>query len=110
MTTLMPTAFSWACRNCAWRSATDPVGTIRCTVGLEIPDDATSFLASVGLYGVHLTLGSYQALEGEIGVHPGSTVPPNTTLFIAFRSIASSNAFLRLALEAIDEPTFVYGS
>ena len=59
---------------------------------------------------MHLTLGSYQALDGEIGVHPGSTVPPKTTLFIALRSIASSNAFRRLAFDAIGVPTFEYGS
>src|SRR5258705_9756592 len=91
ITTLMPTAFSTDCKNCAWRSAAVPVGTIRCTVGFETPDAATSFLASVGLNGVHLTLGSYQTLDGEIGVQPGSTVPPKTTLFSALRSIASSN-------------------
>src|SRR5215831_5141898 len=101
MTTLMPTAFSSACINCAWRSATVPVGTIRCTVGFETPDAWTSFFASVGLYGVHLIDGSYQALEGEIGPHPGKTVPPNTTLFIALRSIASSNAWRNFAFCAI---------
>src|SRR2546430_1013853 len=110
ITTLIPTAFSCDCRNCAWRRATVPVGTIRCTVGFETPDAATSFRASAGSYGVHLTLASYQALDGEIGVQPGRTVPPNTTLFIAFRSIASSNALRRLALDAIGVPTVEYGS
>src|ERR1035437_6861933 len=74
--TWIPTASSSAWRNCAWRSATVPVGTIRWTVGFETPDFWTSVFASAGLYGVHLTVGSYHALEGEIGVQPGSTVPP----------------------------------
>src|SRR6266511_3389563 len=78
--------------NCAWRRATEPVGTMRCTVGFEIPDRATSFFASVGLYGVHFTDASYHALDGAIGVQPGRFVPLNTTLFRALRSIASSNA------------------
>ena len=54
-------------------------------------------------------LGSYHALDGEIGVQPGSAVPPNTTLFMAFRSIASSNALRRSALDASGVPTFEYG-
>ena len=83
-----------------------PVGTIRCTVGFETPDAATSFFACVGLYGVHLTLGSYHALDGERGVQPGRTVPPKTTLFISLRSIAISNALRRLAFAAIGVPTF----
>src|SRR5689334_21130737 len=87
MTRLMPTACSSACMNCACRAAAVPTGTIRWTVGLEMPDCCTSCFAFVGLYGVHLMLGSYHALEGEIGVQPGSTVPPKTTLFIALRSI-----------------------
>src|SRR6185312_9059188 len=92
MTTWMPTASSSDCRNCACRSATVAVGTIRCTVGFETPDCCTSFFACVGLNGVHLMLGSYHELDGEIGVQPGSTVPPKTTLFMALRSIAISNA------------------
>src|SRR6478672_8502480 len=106
ITTLMPTACSSDWRNCAWRAAAVPTGTIRCTVGFEMPDCWTSFFACVGLYGVHLTLGSYHALDGEIGVHPGSTVPPNTTLFIALRSIAISNASRRSAFAAMGVPVF----
>src|SRR6185437_12636095 len=106
MTTLIPTAASSACRNCAWRSAAVAVGTIKWMVGLEIPDAATSFFACVGLNGVHLTDGSYHALDGESGVQPGSTVPPKTTLFIALRSIAISKASRRSEFEAIGVPTF----
>ncbi len=92
--------------NCACRAATEPAGTIRCTVGFDTPDAATSFFACVGLNGVHLTEGSYHALEGEIGVQPGSTVPPKTILFIALRSIAISNALRRSTFAAIAVPTF----
>src|SRR5436305_3590284 len=109
MTMLMPTACSSDWRNWAWRSATDPVGTIRWIVGFEMPDACTSFFAWAGLNGVHLTLGSYHALDGEIGVQPGSTVPPKTTLFIALRSIAISKASRSLSLDAIAVPTFEYG-
>src|SRR5690348_656226 len=70
MTTWMPTASSSDCRNCAWRSAAVPVGTMRRTVGFETPDCCTSCFAFVGLNGVHLTDGSYHALDGEIGVQP----------------------------------------
>src|SRR6185312_11324877 len=101
MTTWMPTAASSDCMNCACRAATDPTGTIRWTVGFETPDAATSFFAWVGLNAVHLTDGSYHALDGEMGVQPGSTVPPKTILFIALRSIAISNALRRSAFAAI---------
>src|SRR5437763_16556299 len=90
ITRWMPTASSSDCMNCACRSATVPTGTIRWIVGLFTPDCCTSCFAFAGLYGVHFTLGSYHALDGEIGVQPGSTVPPNTTLLIALRSIAIS--------------------
>src|SRR4051812_11954662 len=106
MTTLIPTASSSAWRNCACRSATEPVGTIRCTVGFEMPDFCTSCFACVGLYGVHFTVSSYHALDGEIGVQPGSTVPPKTTLFMALRSMAISNASRRLSFDAIGVPVF----
>src|SRR3954454_14292690 len=105
-TTWMPTASSSDCMNCAWRSATVPTGTIRWIVGFETPDCCTSVFACFGLYGVHLTLASYHALDGDTGVQPGSTVPPNTTLFIALRSIAISNAWRSLSLAAIGVPTF----
>src|SRR3954468_1947528 len=104
MTTLMPTACSSDWRNCALGRATEPTGTIRGTVGFETPDCCTSFFACAGLYGVHLTLGSYHALDGEIGVHPGRTVPPKTTLFMALRSIAISNASRSLSF-VIGVPT-----
>ena len=42
-------------------------------------------------------------------MQPGRTVPPKTTLFIALRSIAISNALRRLAFAAIGVPTFEYG-
>src|SRR5438105_1622541 len=102
----MPAVFSSAWMNCAERSATVPVGTIRWTVGFETPACCTSFFACVGLKPVHLTEGSYHALEGETGVQPGSTVPPKTTLFIALRSIAISNALRQAACAAIAVPTF----
>src|SRR6185437_619592 len=94
--------------NCACRSATVPTGTIRCTVGFETPDCWTSFFAWAGLYGVHLIDGSYHALEGEIGVQPGRTVPPKTILLIVLRSIAISNASRSFAFAAIGVPTFEY--
>ena len=47
--TLIPTAASSDWRNCASRSPTVAVGTIRLTVGDETPDCWTSFFASVGL-------------------------------------------------------------
>src|SRR5436190_1367922 len=106
ITRWIPTASSSAWRNCAARSATEPVGTIRCTVGVEPPACCTSFFAWVGLYGVHLIVGSYHALEGEIGVQPGSTVPPKTTLLNCFRLIAISNALRRFGLAAIAVPVF----
>src|SRR5712691_11557359 len=90
ITTLIPAAASSAWMNCAWRRVTEPVGTIRCTVGSETPDCCTSFLACARLNGVHLTLASNHALDGERGVQPGSTVPPKTTLFKVLRSIAIS--------------------
>src|SRR6478752_7248355 len=108
ITSLIPTAASSACMNCACRSAAVPVGTMRCTVGSATPDCWTSFFASVGLYGVHLTLGSYHALDGEMGVQPGRTVPPKTTVFICARLIAISNAMRNLAFDAIEVPTFEY--
>src|SRR5512141_1428669 len=106
ITTLIPTAASCAWMNCAWRSATVPVGTIRWTVGSETPDCWTSFFACAGLYGVHLTVGSYHALDGETGVQPGTTVPPKTTVFSCARLIAISNALRRSAFAARGVPTF----
>ena len=55
---------------------------------------------------MHFTVGSYQELEGEIGVQPGSTVPPKTTLLSCFRLIAISNALRRFAFAAIAVPVF----
>src|SRR5581483_734702 len=110
MLSVIPTAFSSAWMNCARRRAAVPVGTIRLTVGFEIPDEATSFFASAGSYGVHLIVLSKYALAGEIGVQPGMTVPPKTTLFIVWRLIASSNALRRLELFARSVPMFEYGS
>src|ERR1051325_10899645 len=104
ITRWIPTASSSAWRNWAARSATVPVGTIMCTVGFDTPVPCTSFFACVGLYGVHLMVASYQALDGEIGVQPGSTVPPNTTLLNCFRLIAISNALRRFGLAAIAVP------
>src|SRR5581483_6847154 len=110
ITRWMPTASSSACMNCAWRAAAVPTGTIRCTVGFEIPEAATSFFACVGLYGVHLTVLSNHELDGERGVQFGTTVLLNTTFAIALRSIAISKASRRSLFDAIDEPTFEYGS
>ena len=108
ITTLIPTACSSAWRNCACRSAT--VARRHHQVHRRVGDagGGDELLRVGGLYGVHLTLGSNHALDGEIGVQPGSTVPPNTTLFMAFRSIASSNALRRSAFAAIGVPTFEY--
>src|ERR1044071_6333466 len=96
--------------NCASRTATVPVGTIRFTVGFEIPDCCTSCFACFGLYAVHEMLLSNHELGGEIGVQPGRTVPLNTTLLSVLRLIAISNAWRSLALEARSVPTFWYGS
>ena len=50
ITTLIPTAASWAWMNCASRSARRSCSTVsRCTVGFGNPDAATSFFASVGV-------------------------------------------------------------
>src|SRR5215472_4159019 len=68
---LIPTAASSAWRNWASRRATVPVGTIRFTVGFEIPEAFTSALALVGLYGVHLMLLLNHELAGEIAVQSG---------------------------------------
>src|SRR3954453_13159448 len=67
-TTLMPTASSSACRNCACRRATVPTGTIRGILVVLTPEDWTSCFACRGLYGVRWTLASYSALDGDIGV------------------------------------------
>ena len=52
-------------------------------------------------------LASKAGLAGEMGVQPVWVVPPKTTLFIASRSIASSNACRSFALDASGVPTFV---
>src|SRR5579884_3990926 len=107
--TLMPTAASSDWMNCASRRAAVPVGTMRFTVGFEMPDCWTSCFASVGSYGVHFNDLSKYGLAGESGVQPGSTVPPKTTLFIVLRSIAISNASRSFGLEAIGVPMFENG-
>src|SRR4051794_28942091 len=55
MTTLIPTAFSWAWMNCATRRFGVTFPTSRCTVGFGKPALTTSAFACSGLYGVQGT-------------------------------------------------------
>src|SRR5437868_1316417 len=70
ITTLIPTAASWAWMNCASRSLSVEFDVDRCTVGFEKPAAAMSFLASFGSYGTQGTfVASYHAMfDGGVGV------------------------------------------
>ena len=81
----------------------------RCTVGFGSPMRRRASSRPRGCTACSGWSASNVGLAGETGVQPGCVVPPKTTLFIALRSIASSNACRRAGLDASGVPTFAYG-
>src|SRR4051812_8570442 len=102
MTTLIPTAFSWIWMYSASLILSLVAESSRCTLGFEMPDSATSFLAWSGSYASHgFLVAAYQAaLDGETRLQLGCASPLKTTLLTAARSSASSNACRSFALVA----------